>query len=100
MARCGARRLAGLGCRRGRALDQRSVAGPGRIVARKAVVRLWVWCGIGERGLESNGSLLGASGRGTAMRARGIIGPMRGMPWEAMAEGVMAGGVVAENCAV
>jgi hypothetical protein len=77
MARCGARRLRALGCRRGCALARRSIAGLGRIVAPKAAVRLWVWCGTGERGLESDGAPWGASGRGAGMRARGVIGSMR-----------------------
>ena len=56
------------------------------------------WHMDGERGLESDGAQRGVSGRAAAMRARGIIGPMR----DALggdAEGVMAGGVMAETCA-
>ena len=58
-----------------------------------AVARGW-----SERGLESDGAQRGVSGRAAVMRARGIIGPMR----DALggdAEGVMAGGVMAETCA-
>ena len=101
MARCGARRLARLGCRLARArwIGARSL-GQGASLRRKRWCGRgpWVWCGVGERGLESDGALRGASGRAAAMRARGIIGPMR----DALggdAEGVMAGGVMAETCA-
>ena len=81
MARCGARRLARLGCRRARArwIGARSL-GQGASLRRKrwCCGRVpWVWCGVGERGLESDGALRGTSGRGAVMRARGIIGPMR-----------------------
>ena len=58
-------------------------------------------CGVvcvGERGLESDGALRGTSGRGAVMRTRGIIGPIRDA-LGADAEGVMAGGVMAETCA-
>ena len=80
MASCGARRLARLGCRLARArwIGARSL-GQGASLRRKRWCGRgpWVWCGVGEHGLESDGALRGTSGRGAVMRARGIIGPMR-----------------------
>jgi hypothetical protein len=101
MASCGARRLARLGCRLARArwIGARSL-GQGASLRRKRWCGRgpWVWCGVGERGLESDGALRGTSGRGAVMRTRGIIGPIRDA-LGADAEGVMAGGVMAETCA-